>query len=215
MCFITTNKQLWKSLIECFHLWHGEFLKLLLIFFPICFYSVLNKSRGHWIFSDALHSTISINLKLTKENCVLPSFENLMDDDSIVNDELSLLASNIRREITNVLDFFLSLLKVYGKKKAHDMISLMLDPRHKSLRIISSLVGREQGVALVEEYDRKTLYPMLVKCCHEHLHPLVRSETNFANQNIFYQDCILDIFEQTISTSEPVEELVQKGTSSF
>jgi hypothetical protein len=72
-----------------------------------------------------------------------------------------------------VLDSFLSFLKKYENKKAHNMISLMLDPSFKSLHIISSFVGREQGVALVEEYDRKTLYPMLVKC-HEHLHPLVR-----------------------------------------
>jgi hypothetical protein len=61
----------------------------------------------------------------------------------------------------------------------------MLDPRYKSLCIISSFVGREQGVVLVEEYDRKSLYPMLFKC-HEHLHPLVRSEWNSANQDIFY-----------------------------
>ncbi len=49
------------------------------------------------------------------------------------------------------------------------MISLMLDLRFKSLRIVSSFVGREQGVAFVEEYDKNSLYPMLVKC-HEHLH---------------------------------------------
>jgi hypothetical protein len=36
-----------------------------------------------------------------------------------------------------------------------------------------SFVAREQGVAFIEEYDRKFLYPMLVKC-YEHLHPLVR-----------------------------------------
>ncbi len=51
---------------------------------------------------------------------------------------------------------------------------------YKSLRIVFSFVGREQGVALVEEYDRKSLYPKLLKC-HEHLHPLVRSEKNYVN----------------------------------
>jgi hypothetical protein len=121
-----------------------------------------------------------MSLKFKEENQVLPSFESLMDDDSIANDELSLLASNIKREVINMLDFFLSFLKVYDKRKTHNMISLMLDPRHKNLHIIFSFVGREQGVALVEEYDRKSLYPMLIKC-HEHLHPLVTLETNFAN----------------------------------
>ncbi len=69
-----------------------------------------------------------------------------------------------------MLNSFLSFLRKYENKKAHNMISLMLDIRFKSLRIVSSFVRREQGMALVEEYDRKTLYPMLVKC-HEHLHP--------------------------------------------
>ncbi len=70
-----------------------------------------------------------MSLKLKEENQALPSFENLMDDDSIISDELSLLAFNIRREVINVLDFFFSLLKVYDKRKTHNMISLMLDPR--------------------------------------------------------------------------------------
>jgi hypothetical protein len=56
----------------------------------------------------------------------------------------------------------------------------MLDPKFDILCIISSFVGKEQGVALVEEYDRKTLHPMLVKC-HEHLHLLVRLDRNCAN----------------------------------
>jgi hypothetical protein len=43
---------------------------------------------------------------------------------------------------------------------------------------------REQGVALVEEYNKKTLYPMLVKC-HEHLHPLIKLDKNCVDQNIF------------------------------
>jgi hypothetical protein len=49
----------------------------------------------------------------------------------------------------------------------------MLNLRYKSLCIITSFVGKDQGVVHVEEYDKKSLYPMLVKC-HEHLHPLVR-----------------------------------------
>jgi hypothetical protein len=99
-----------------------------------------------------------------------------MDDDSIVNDELFLLASNIRREVIDVLDFFLSFLKAYDKRKTHNMISLMLDPKYKSLSIAFSFVEKK-GVVLIEEHDKKSLYHMLVKC-HEHLHPLVRSKTN-------------------------------------
>jgi hypothetical protein len=41
--------------------------------------------------------------------------------------------------------------------------------------------------------------------CYEHLHPLVRLDRNFADQDIFDQNCNLDIFEQTTITSEPIE----------
>ncbi len=91
-----------------------------------------------------------------------------MEDDSIIFYELSLLASIIKKEVINVLDFFLSFLKKYENKKTHNMISLMLDPRFNSLCIVSSFVGREQGVALIKEYDKKSLNLMLVKC-HEHV----------------------------------------------
>jgi hypothetical protein len=41
--------------------------------------------------------------------------EDLIDDDSIVTIELSLLASNIRTKVCGVLDGFLSFLKKYEK----------------------------------------------------------------------------------------------------
>jgi hypothetical protein len=66
--------------------------------------------------------------------------------------------------------------------------------------MIFSFVGKEQSVALVEEYDKKILYLMLVKC-HEHLHPLVKLDRNCVDQ---------DIFEQITSTSELTKKLVKK-----
>jgi hypothetical protein len=33
-----------------------------------------------------------------------------------------------------------------------------------------SFIDLEKGKAIVEEYDRKTLHPVLLKC-HHHLHP--------------------------------------------
>jgi hypothetical protein len=70
-------------------------------------------------------------------------FESLTNDDLVVNDELSLLISNIIREVINVLDSFISFLRVYDKRKTHNMISLMLDFMYKSLYIIFLFVGRE------------------------------------------------------------------------
>jgi hypothetical protein len=63
-----------------------------------------------------------MNLKLKEENQIVVSFESLMDDDSIVIGELSLLPFNIRREVINILDFFLSFLKIYDSRKTHNMI---------------------------------------------------------------------------------------------
>jgi hypothetical protein len=60
----------------------------------------------------------------------------------------------------------------------------MLDLRFNNFFIVSSFVGREQGVAFVEEYDRKSLYPMLIKC-YEHLHPLVRLDKFFVDKDTF------------------------------
>jgi hypothetical protein len=48
-----------------------------------------------------------MSLKLKDENKIIPSFESLMENDSIISDELSLLAFNITREVINVLDSFL------------------------------------------------------------------------------------------------------------
>ncbi len=112
------------------------------MFSPIIAAYVHNQSHGHWLINDVLHFVISTSLNLKEENQVA-SFESLMDDDSIVIDELSLLALNIRREVINVLDSFLSFLKIYDNTKAHNVVSLMLDPRFKILCIISSFVGKE------------------------------------------------------------------------
>ncbi len=64
------------------------------------------------------------------------------------------------------------------------MIFLMLNPRFKNLHIVSSFVGRKKNVNLVEEYDKKSLYLMLVKC-HEHLHPFIRLNKHYVDQDIF------------------------------
>jgi hypothetical protein len=62
----------------------------------------------------------------------------------------------------------------YEKKKSHNMLYLMLNPifrRFEKLCLVYSFIGFEKGVNIVEEYDRQSLYPMLLKCYH-YLHPL-------------------------------------------
>jgi hypothetical protein len=60
-----------------------------------------------------------------------------MDNGWIVVDELVLMIFNIRKDVCGV---FLSFLIKYENEKAHNMIFLMLNPRFKSFRIISSFV---------------------------------------------------------------------------
>jgi hypothetical protein len=55
------------------------------------------------------------------------------------------------------------------------MFSLMLDPRFKTLLLVLSFINLEQGKTIVEEYDKKSLFLMLMKCYY-HLHPLVEFE---------------------------------------
>jgi hypothetical protein len=86
----------------------------------------------------------------------------------------------------------------------------MLDSRFKSICFVFSFIGREQGVTIVEEYDSKSLHPMLSKC-HHHLHPLAKFESDFANINVD-EDSNLDTFEQIAKTSEPTKELVNMSS---
>jgi hypothetical protein len=52
----------------------------------------------------------------------------------------------------------------------------MLDLKLKSLYFILSYIGHE-GVAIIEEYNKKSLYPMFIKC-HNHLHSMLKFEVN-------------------------------------
>jgi len=56
-----------------------------------------------------------------------------LDDDSTITLELSLFASNIKKEVCGVLDSFLSSVRKYEERKANNMFSLILDSRFKSL----------------------------------------------------------------------------------
>jgi hypothetical protein len=77
----------------------------------------LNQFRGHWLLNDALHSTISMSLKLKEELENAPSFHTPMEEDFGVALELICLASNIRIEVCEVIDIFISFLKKFDERK--------------------------------------------------------------------------------------------------
>ncbi len=88
------------------------------------------------------------------------------------------------------------------------MLSLMLNLRFKTLCFVFSLIDCEQGKAIVDEYDKKALFFMFLKCYY-HLHPLVESERGVIDQRV-EEDMSLDIFEMTTNTSDPTMELVKR-----
>jgi hypothetical protein len=68
---------------------------------------------------------------------ILPTLNNLMDDDSRVAIDLFLLVFNIK-EMCGVLDSFTSFKKYMKKEKLTNMFFLILDPRFKNLQILVS-----------------------------------------------------------------------------
>ncbi len=78
---------------------------------------VLNQLHGHLLLSDALNYAISMILKLRVGFNVLLSLQNLMEEESIIVDELTYFAYNIRKEICVVLKSFLSFFKNLKKIK--------------------------------------------------------------------------------------------------
>jgi hypothetical protein len=170
---------------------------------------VLNQSRGHWLLSDAFHFVISMSLKLKEEPKNAPSFQTLMEEDFGVALELTCLASNIRKDVCGILDIFLSFLKKFDERKTCNMLTLiLLDPRFKSFHLVSFFIGCDQGVAIIEEYDTMSLYPMLMKCYY-YLHPSIEFDNDFANQKV-YDDSSLDIFQMIARSTNPTKKLVKR-----
>ncbi len=90
------------------------------------------------------------------------------------------------------------------------MLYLIFDNRFKKLRLVSSFISLEQNKTIVENYDRKTLYPML-KCYH-HLQPLFK---NTIVDQCVDENCSLNIFELIINTNELAKEFVNKELFGF
>jgi hypothetical protein len=58
---------------------------------------VLNQFHGHWLLFDALNVTITMSMKLKEKYGISLNLQDLIDDDYVVAQELSLFAFNIRR----------------------------------------------------------------------------------------------------------------------
>jgi hypothetical protein len=98
-------------------------------------------------------------LKLKKEFEIALSMNNMMEDEYGVALELSIFASNIKKKIREVLDGFFSFLRMYEKKKVHNM--LFLNSRFKNILLIENKVtfqkhwnqNFQSRIFLNESYD--------------------------------------------------------------
>jgi hypothetical protein len=69
------------------------------------------------------------------------------------------------------------------------MISLMLDPKLKNLRIVCSLLDGSKVLIL----SRNMIGSISIQC-HEHLHPLMKSITKKFKTKIFFITIVVWIF---------------------
>jgi hypothetical protein len=67
--------------------WHVSQI-ILNILFPFVTTNVLNQFLNHWLLDDALHVTISMNLKLKEEMKCLLILDTLIIDDSSLDIKL-------------------------------------------------------------------------------------------------------------------------------
>jgi hypothetical protein len=95
-----------------------------------------------------------MSLKLKVRPNILPSPQNLKEKESIIVDELTSFTYNNRKEICVVLKSFLSFFKIFEKNKTHNMFSLMLDIRFKSLCLMSSFIEENKVLLLLKNMIR-------------------------------------------------------------
>jgi len=85
-----------------------------------------------------------MTLKLKEKMNHLPLLDVLIiDDDYNLNIELQTFAKNVKKEVIEIIDFFISFLTRYNEKKIYNMLGLMLDPRFKSLEFIFFFINHE------------------------------------------------------------------------
>jgi hypothetical protein len=73
---------------------------------------------------------------------------------------------------------------------------------------MTSFIGHDQGVTIVEKYGTMSLYPMPMKCYY-HLHPLIEFNNSFVDQKVD-DDNNLDILQMTTWSIKLTKKFVKK-----
>ena len=136
---------------------------------PVVQQCVLNQTRGYWLLSDALAAAFRMTIELQgvydQSSSVIPPLQ-VGDFES----EIEILKARMAKTAVDVMKPFLRFSLQFVADKAHNMLSLMLDPRFKGLELVIQYVGVAAAKQVVEDYDRKILIPYLVKV-HKFLNP--------------------------------------------
>ena len=123
---------------------------------------ILNQTRGFWLLSDALLSTMKISMKLQVESNRCEMHEPPLRCGEF-DSELEIFYGQIAKTTTRVLNPVLDFTKKFSPDKAHNMVAIMVDPRYKGLQCVSKFVGPQFAKVVVAEYDAKVVIPLLYK----------------------------------------------------
>lgn len=119
---------------------------------------VLSSTRDFWLLSNALAATLAILVELGVHIDKFNNMNPLLQHDDF-HTKLEILRGNMSLEVMFVMRFFLSFTQTFiSKKKTHNIIVLMVDPRFRGMECVI-----EKARAIVREYDEKVLIPYLVK----------------------------------------------------
>ena len=92
----------------------------------------MNRTRGFWLLSDALVSTMTTYVKLRVENNKREVAVSSLEVNSF-DSELEIMHGRIAKAGCVVLEPFLDFTFKFSKENAHNMVAIMLDPQYKSL----------------------------------------------------------------------------------
>jgi hypothetical protein len=123
---------------------------------------ILNQSQGHGL---SIHAT-NQKLEMLKWISYLDHVDYLSKEHGV---EWRILAVKInKKEVCFILIFFFLFLKMYDDKRAHNMLSLMLNLAYKTLRLTPHTLGESRVLQLLQSMT-KSLLPMFLQC-YQHLH---------------------------------------------
>jgi hypothetical protein len=126
------------------------------VLFPIVFGCVLNQSHGHRLLIDVLQFVILICRDIKK---------NYRSGLFLITSLKKMCLMWVERAHASIeiIDFwgfstFHFFLHTFDKRKDHNMLAFMFDPRFKNMWLATMFLGHENSIIMVVKYDQKYYY---------------------------------------------------------